>query len=317
MTGKTLKNSKSIGILLAAAGVILFSSKAVWVKIAYNYEVDPLHLLFIRMAFALPVYLVIAIAYSWRKEDRNKLTRKQIGALILLGFGGYYLSSFLDFSGLQYITASLERLILFVYPTLVVLITAVVYHQRVPRRQIWAIIVTYLGIFLVFYEDAGLQEGPHKWLGPLLIFGCSFTYALYLVGSGQLIPKIGSVRFTSYVMIVSTAAVMLHTVIAGNMKGFHYSPDVYKLGVGLAVVATLLPSFMISEAIRRLGASSVAIIGSIGPVSTIILASVFLGERLNTLQWMGAAIVISGVVMVNIEKNKWSKVKNDVKKTAM
>lgn len=316
MTEKTLKDRKSIGVLLAAVGVILFSSKAIWVKKAYQFEADPLNLLFIRMVFALPVYIIIAVLSSWNKKENDRLTRKQIIALTLLGLGGYYLSSFLDFTGLRYITASLERLILFVYPTLVVLISAVVFRQQVPRRQIWAIAVTYLGILLVFYEDAGVQDSVHKWLGPLLIFGCSLTYASYLVGSGQLIPKIGSVRFTSYAMIVSTGAVMLHTVIAGNIKIFHYSYDVYEMGIGLAVIATILPSFMISEAIRRLGASSVAIIGSIGPVSTIILASIFLGERLNTLQWLGAVIVISGVVMVNIEKNKKAISGNKTKRMA-
>jgi drug/metabolite transporter (DMT)-like permease len=314
MIEKTQQTRKSIAVLLAAAGVILFSSKAVWVKKAYQFDVDPLNLLFIRMAFALPVYIVIAIFSSRHKKGGDRLTRKQIFALVLLGFGGYYLSSFLDFTGLKYITASLERLILFVYPTLVVLISAMLYRQPVPRRQIWAIVVTYLGILLVFYEDAGVQDSVNKWLGPLLIFGCSLTYASYLVGSGQLIPKIGSVRFTSYAMIVSTCAVILHVLIAGNIKVFHYSSDVYEIGIGLAVIATLLPSFMISEAINRLGASSVAIIGSIGPVSTIILASIFLGERLNALQWLGAVIVIAGVVMVNIEKSRKVKVKSETKR---
>ena len=311
------KQDRNLGaVMLAAAGIILFSSKAILVKKAYIYTVDPLSLLLMRMLFVLPVYTFIAIVSSWGKKGKDRLSRKEILFLILLGLGGYYLSSLLDFAGLKHITASLERLILFIYPTLVVLITAFLYRKPIPHKQIWAIAITYFGIFLVFNQEAGLHNQAYKWLGPLMIFGCAVTYASYLVGSGQLIPRIGSVRFTSYVMLVSTSAVILHAWVAGHVHILHFPKEVYRISIGLSIIATLLPSFMISEAIRRLGASKVAIISSIGPISTIILASIFLGERLNAFQWLGAVIVISGVMLVNIEKGMNTREKKDQRKLA-
>lgn len=299
---------KKTAVLFAIAGIILFSSKAILVKKAYMYGIDTVSLLLLRMVFALPFYIIIAAITSWRHRKETQINLRQFIAIILLGLAGYYLASYLDFSGLNYISASLERLILFIYPTLVVLLTSVVYRNRIPRNQAIAILITYFGIFLVFFQDTDPDTHSNMAKGTVLILGSALTYACYLVGSGNLIPKLGSVRFTSYAMIISCLAVFIHFSVQEHVDIRSYPSGVYQLGIAMALICTILPSFLIAEAIRRLGASQVAIIGSIGPVSTIVLAWIFLGEKLGGFQWMGTIIVISGVMLIKRKKDEDTRV---------
>ncbi len=300
----TTKFYRLIAFGLAAIGVIFFSAKAIMVKMAYNYHIDTVSLLLIRMGISLPFYLLIASIESYRKR-KNKLQLKDYGMLVILGILGYYLASFFDFSGLNYVTASIERLILFVYPTLVVIISAVFLKKPVNLQQIIAVGITYLGVFVAFYKysvHAGVNTNIS--LGAVLIFGSALTYSVYLVGSGNIIPRIGSIRFTSYVMIISCLAVLLHYSIDKTANVFIYPKQVYWLGLGMAFVSTIIPSFMLSEAIRRIGATNVAIVGSIGPISTIIMASFFLNETITSFQLLGTFIVIIGVLTVALTKKK-------------
>jgi drug/metabolite transporter (DMT)-like permease len=298
------QNHRTGAILLATAGVVLFSVKAIFVKKAYGYHVDAVSLLLIRMVFALPVYVVIAVITHIKKGKNGFVAWKHFPGIIFFGLAGYYMASYLDFVGLQYISASLERLILFIYPTMVVVISAIIYKTKVSLQQTIGILITYFGVFLIFYQRSAMDSHSSVFLGSILIVGCALTYAIYLVGSGKLIPKIGSALYTSYAMIFACLGVIIHSYFKGNVTIFNHPPEVYRLGIGLSVISTILPSFLISEAIRRIGATKVAIIGSIGPISTIMLANIFLGERINAFQWLGAIVVISGVLLVNINREK-------------
>lgn len=291
-------STAGIGILMAILGVVLFSTKAVMVKLAYQYKVDHVTLLLFRMGFALPFYIFIAL---WKKPLHPKEIRiKDYVWIVFLGFVGYYLASLFDFMGLQYIKAGLERIILFIYPTIVVLLSWLFFRKMITKSQTLAIVLTYLGVVVTFWNEIQIQGESALW-GGFLIFLSAITYASYLVGSGWLIPKFGVLQFTSYAMIVSALCVGVHYGISGNFELTHYPWQVYALGLAMALFATLIPSFLVSAAIERLGASSFSIFGSLGPISTIVLAYFFLDERITGLQIFGMLIVIAGVSLVSVK----------------
>ncbi|MET2986359.1 DMT family transporter [Aureibaculum conchae] len=293
-----LKNS---AVFIAVLGIVLFSAKAIMVKLAYRYNVSSLHLLLFRMLFSLPFYVLIL--YFIKPSASYNVKKQDYIWLILFGFLGYYLASYFDFLGLQYIKAGLERIILFVYPTLVLIIGRIFLKEKISTKQIIAILITYFGVIVTFSGE--LQyNGDHVLLGGFLIFLSALTYASYLVGSGWLIPKFGVLRFTSYAMIVSSICVIIHYLIVDRTSIFGYAYQVYLLGFLMAVLSTLIPSFLVSLAIKKIGASNFSIIGSIGPISTIVLAYIFLDERLTLIQLLGAVIVIIGITLVTLNKSK-------------
>jgi len=269
------------------------------VKLAYQYEVDSVSLLLLRMVFALPLYVVVASL----KKPASPISRKEYLWLIAFGFIGYYVASYFDFQGLKFIKASLERLILFIYPTLVVLISYLVFRKRITRQQTLGIIITYVGVLVIFGTELQLNNQDNVLLGGFLIFLSAVTYASYLVGSGWLIPKFGSTVFTAYAMIVSCIAVILHYLLLSPTDLFNFSKEVYVLGFLMAVFATVIPSFLISFAIKQLGASDFSIFGSLGPVSTIGLAYIFLDERISTLQMVGAIVILFGIYIAEKKRN--------------
>lgn len=292
-----------LGSCLVFVGAVCFSGKAVIVKLAYAYEVDPVSLLALRMLFSLPFFIVIGL-FSNKDRNVNKITRHEWRSIILLGVLGYYLSSLFDFQGLRYVTASLERLILFIYPTLVVLIVAIVYKKKITKRQYIALAMTYLGILVAFVFDADLLEQPNLALGASLIFCSAITYAIYLIGSGKMIHKVGTIRFTSYAMICSALAILIHTYFVNGLAIWNYETEVYLLSLGMAIGATVIPSFMISGGIKLIGADNAAIIGSVGPVSTIVLAYIFLQEVITISHLIGTIFVLGGVLMITLTKER-------------
>lgn len=290
-----MNKSRVLGVILALLGVVLFSAKAVMVKLAYQYEVDAVSLLLLRMLFALPFYLVIA--FIKRPKDSQLMQPKVYLWIIGLGVVGYYLASLFDFLGLQYIKASLERIILFVYPTIVLVISRVFLKTQITGRQILATVLTYLGIVLAFALEFSLQtEG--LLIGGILIFLSAITYASYIAGSGWLIPKIGATVFTSYAMIVSCVCVLIHYVSMGDFDLINYPSEVYGLGLAMAILSTVIPSYLVSYSIKMIGAPSFAIVASFGPISTILLANYFLGESMHWGQWVGTVLVLVGVFFV-------------------
>lgn len=290
------------GVLLGILGIVLFSSKAVMVKLAYQYQVDALSILLLRMLFACPFYVVIAILY--RKKDTNlELVKKDYAWVFFFGFIGYYLASYFDFVGLTYIKASLERIILFLYPTIVVLLNRVVFKKVITLVQASAILLTYLGIIIAFWDEVVIS-GSNTYLGGFFIVLSAITYASYLVGSGWLIPKFGVIKFTAYAMIVSCFCVFVHYSIVSDANIFGHPWQVYVFGFLIAVFATVIPSFLVSESIKRIHSSNFAIIAGVGPISTIILAAIFLDEMLTLLQLFGAFVVIIGILIVSLKKSK-------------
>lgn len=289
------------GILIGILGIVMFSSKAVMVKLAYQYQVDALSLLLLRMLFSFPFYVVIAIIYS-RKESRSVITKNDYAWVLFFGVVGYYLSSYFDFLGLHYIKASLERIILFLYPTMVILLNRIFLKKPITSIQAFAIFLTYVGIFIAFFGEVVIS-GNDTYLGGFFILLCAITYAIYLVGSGWLIPKFGVVKFTAYAMIISCFCVFIHFGIFSKIDIFSLDREVYVLGFLIAIFATVIPSFLVSEAIHRISSSNFAIIAGFGPISTIILAGIFLNEVLTLLQLFGALIVIFGILLVSLKKN--------------
>ena len=296
MTELTKKNYLT-GFLITFIGAILFSTKAIFVKLAFtNTDVDAVSLLALRMFFSVPFYIGIALFYS-NKAGNVKFTTKEWIKIIFLGFIGYYLSSLFDFLGLQYISAGLERLILFLYPTFAILLNAAIFKKKINRIQQLALLLTYAGIAIAYFGELKLDSSnPHFFLGTFFIFLCALTFSVYLVGSGRLIPMVGATKFTAYTMTAAAVGVLTHYFVAGNTI-HHFSEPILSYGLMLAIIATVIPTFFISNGLKKIGSNNVAIISSIGPVSTILQAHFILGEKLIVAQVIGTALVIAGVLL--------------------
>jgi drug/metabolite transporter (DMT)-like permease len=295
-----------LGILLTLGGAILFSTKAIFVKLAFRHApIDALSLLTLRMAFALPVYAAVALLYKSASGGMGALTTKEKWLVAMYGLMGYYLSSLFDFIGLQYLSASIERLILFLYPTFTVLLNAVIYKEKISKQQIMALVLTYVGVALGCIGELKLDEmaGGQFLTGFIFLLLCALFFALYLVGAGRLTQKAGATSFTAYAMLAAGAGVLLHFVLRGR---YDLPLDGGMLGYGalLGIVATVVPSFMISRGIRIIGSNRAAIIASIGPVSTIAQAYFILGEPLSWLQIAGTLLVIVGILLISYKKTE-------------
>jgi len=288
------------GVVICLLGAICFSTKAIFVKLAYREtQVDAVSLLALRMIFALPFFLVSAWWSSARTEN-VPFTWKQWLAVAGIGCLGYYVSSLLDFLGLQYVTAGIERLILFVYPTLVLLMSAFILKVKIKPIQWLALVITYAGLMLAFWGEVRFDNQPQTfYLGVILIFICAVTYAMYIVASGQLIPAIGAAKFNSYAMSFAALAVVLHFLIVNDNSLFNLDKQVYLYSFLMAIIGTVIPSYLVAIGIKRVGSGNAAIIGSVGPVSTIIQASFFLQEPIHLLQLIGTAFILGGVLMIS------------------
>jgi len=292
------------GFLLTLLGAILFSTKAIIVKLAFGAtHTDALTLLTLRMVFALPFYVVVAFLVSGQKAN-VRMTRPQWGAVLVLGILGYYVSSLLDFMGLQYVSAGLERLILFLYPSFVVFINAVFFKQRITAIQKWALLLTYLGIAIAYVGELVIDTSNRGvYIGSLLVFLCAITYSMYIAGSGKLIPVVGANKFTAYAMLAATAGIFVHFALVGQGELVVASQALWGYGLGLAIFSTVLPSFLISQGLKRIGANNVAIISGIGPISTIAQAHFFLHEPIFGAQIGGTLLVVLGVLLLSWKRS--------------
>jgi len=294
------------GVLLAFVGAICFSTKAIFVKLAYrDTTVDAISLLALRMIFSLPFFIVSAYAFS-SKRTNVKFTIRQWISVAIIGCLGYYVSSLLDFLGLQYVTAGIERLILFVYPTLVMLMSSLVFKERIKPIQWTALVITYLGLFIAFFSEADFRsvQGENFIFGSALIFICAFTYAAYIVGSGRLVPLVGAAKFNSYAMSFASFGVLLHFYISSDLSLFHFTVAEYGYGILMAILSTVIPSYLVVAGIKRIGSDNAAIVGSIGPISTLILAYFFLEEPISIFQIIGTIMILFGVLLVSGQKRK-------------
>ena len=287
------------GLLLAALGAIAFSGKAIIVKLSYLYGVDAVTVIMYRMLFALPFFIAMGVWAERQAIARaNPLTRRDVIDIVGLGFVGYYLSSYLDFLGLQYITASLERLILYLNPTLVVLLGWVLYKQPIQPIRMLAMAVSYSGVLLVFGHELTLS-GPHVILGSGLILASAATYAIYLIFSGQMVRRIGSMRLVGWATSVACVCCIAQFVVLRPWSAAVVPVDVLWLALLNALACTVAPVLMVMMAIERIGAALTAQTGMIGPMATIALGVWVLGEPLNLWIGAGTLLVLGGVFIVS------------------
>lgn len=285
------------GFVLAAA--VGFSAKAVLIKLAYGYGVSAVTLLALRMVLSVPFFL--AAAWWLRRSAPETMSSRDWVTVLGLGLLGYYLAALLDFLGLEHVSAGLERLVLFLYPTLVVVITAVVFRRPIAGRELLALGLSYAGIALVFLRDVVIGQ-TEVMFGSALVFGSALAYAVYLVGSGEVVQRLGAMRFTAYAMTVACLASVVQFLVTQPVRALIQPVPVYAMALGMALLSTVMPAFMLSAGIRRIGARSAGLISAIGPVSTILLAAVYLGEPVTAAQLAGTALVIGGVLVVSLPR---------------
>ena len=288
-----------VGVALALIASVGFAGKPIVIKLSYAYGVDVMTLLALRMLFALPLFLAMAI---WAGRAPTSLSAREWGSVVGLGFIGYYVGSYLDLAGLQYISASLGRLILYLYPTVVLVLSALILGQRITRRHLASLALSYAGIALVFRSELALEAPTGRMLlGAALVFGSAVTYAVYLIAGTRMIRKLGSMRFTAYASLAATAFVLATFFGTHGASRLVVPPEVYGLTAVLAVFSTVLPLWLFAEALHRLGASQVSLIACIGPVATIALAHFLLAEPVTAVQLAGAALVLGGIFIISVK----------------
>jgi len=297
-----------VGVLFAAVAVLGFSIRPILIKQAYSYNADPVTLIALRMAFALP-FFVLPLFWPWRGSSMTGAARtlrqpplgaRDLAAIALLGCISYYVSSFLDFAGLQYVSAGIGRLLLFLYPTVVVLLSALFLGKRVERREIAALAVSYAGVALVLSSAFGTNVDLPR--GAALVFTGAVLYAVYLVGGSRLVWRAGSVRFTCYAMIAASFCCILQFLLLRPLSALDLPVAVFIIAAVIAVVSTVVPVFLTTEALRRIGANEVAIIGALGPASVVFLGYLGFDEPMTLLQLGGTALVLAGVLLVSLRR---------------
>ena len=296
---QTASKNIATGVLLALAGSIAFSGKAIIVKLGYRYGVDAVTLLMLRMLLALPFFLALS---WWASRGKVALSRNQWLQVIFLGFTGYYLASFLDFAGLQYISASLERLILYLNPTIVLLLGWLLWGKKITRRQLGAFALSYAGVLLVFGHEVKL-DGLNAGLGTALVFASAVSYAVYLSYSGELVQKLGSLRLAGLATSVACGFCIAQFVVLKPLAAVAVPTPVLWLSLLNATACTVAPVLMVMMAIERLGSARTAQIGMIGPMSTILMGVWILDEPMNLWIIAGTILVLGGVYLVSRSKS--------------
>jgi drug/metabolite transporter (DMT)-like permease len=294
--------SNFIGVFFVFLGAIAFSSKSVVGKLAFGSGIDPVTLLTLRMLSALPFYLIILFSSFRKTKDSINFKSKDLIMTALTGLIGYYISSILDFYGLALISASLERLVLFVYPTIVVVLSAIFLKKKINGKGYIALILTYLGVAIAYLGDVS-SNSQNTILGVIYVLGAALTYAIFLMMSGEIIPRMGVRLFTSIYMLSACVGILIHYSIDSSTKILTtLSNEVIYYGIYLGIFATVVPSLLVSEGVRRIGSSRSAIVASIGPIATLFLSNLLLGEELGITEFVGVVFVLSGVFLVAKEE---------------
>lgn len=288
---------KATGLVFAIAGAVAFSGKAIIVKLAYRYGVDAVTLLMYRMLLALPLFLGMA---WWSGRGKPPLSARDWLGIAGLGFTGYYLASFLDFAGLAYITASLERLILYLNPTLVMLLGWLLYGKKVRLKHVLAMAISYAGVLVVFGHEVTL-EGSNVALGALLVFASAVSYAIYLVYSGQLVQRLGSLRLVGLATSVACVLCIGQFLFVRPIEAAHVAPQVIWLSLLNATACTAVPVVLVMIGVRRIGAAAAAQAGMIGPLSTITMGVLLLGEAFTPWTLAGTVLVLAGIWLFSRE----------------
>jgi drug/metabolite transporter (DMT)-like permease len=290
------------GIAFALTGVLAFSFRPILIKLAYHeHPISPTTLFFLRMVISLPFFLATA---WWLRGSGVRLTAREWLVVAGLGLLGYYLASFLDFLGLQYVGAGVGRLILFLYPTLVLVLSFAFLRRRPTRRQVTALFLTYAGVALVVSDQVGATpQGKLFLLGVLLVFASALFYAAYLVASSQIVQRVGSMRFTAYSMMAATIPALLQFFVLENPASLELPPRVWLYAALIGTFCTVLPVFLQAEALRRIGATEFALVGAVSPLSVAVMSALGLDEPFGWPQVAGAALVIGGVLLVSLKRS--------------
>jgi drug/metabolite transporter (DMT)-like permease len=283
------------------SGVVLFSAKSVFAKMAFEYRVDPISVLYMRMLFSFPLLLAIGFIYE-KTRKHTWVNWKDLLKVAAISVLGYYLSAVFNFEGLVYIDASLERLILFIYPTLVIFLSAVFLSKPITIKQIAAIAISYAGLLIAFSEKLGLNSGSGFYIGVSLILLSSVTYAVFLTVSDSLIQRVGSVRFSTTATLTMCICMMIHALIAGKASFTGYHHNVYLYCSLMAVLSTVIPVYLFNFSMSKLGATNLSVISSLGPIATLLLSALLLKEQITGIQLMGTSVVIIGISMIHWEK---------------
>lgn len=282
-----------IGLILIAS--LGFAIKGIFIKLAYaiGSEVNAVNLMAIRMFLSMPFFIGVAIYYS-RSSTPVAMQKTDVLRILYLGFIGYYLSSYLDFTGLNYISAGLERLILYLYPTFVVVLTMITVRRAPRKQELFALALSYIGIGLFFSLELSIQ-GPEVVTGTLAVLAAAISFAFFMVGSQKAIHRMGSARFTAYSMLVASAMIFIHYLFTHEGRLLDMPTDFFLYGLSLALFSTVFPAFMMNAGLKRIGASRTAVLTSIGPVLTLVLAWAVLGESIGPLQLAGTVLILSGI----------------------
>ncbi|HEU4352526.1 MAG TPA: DMT family transporter [Burkholderiales bacterium] len=285
--------------MFALVGVLAFSFRPILIKLSYGvHPVSPVTLLFLRMTLSLPFFLAIG---WWLRNQEPRLTRRDWLAVAGLGFIGYYGASFLDFIGLQWIGAGVGRLILYLFPTLVVLLSFLFLKKLPTIREVIALLVSYAGIALVVSSQVSVENRLFA-LGAAFVFASALCYAIYLVAGSQVVKRVGSMRFTAYSTVAATAPAVIQFFVTESPQSLQLPGAVWGYAIVLATVSTILPLFLQAEALSRIGANHFALIGAIGPVSVAVTSALGLDEPFTWVQALGGALVILGVLLVSLKK---------------
>ena len=297
------QHQRMMAFALAVVGAVLFSNKAILAKLMYREGADALDTITLRMVFAFPLFFALAVwvHFTDHEHANYRLTRSDIVNILVVGFVGYYLSSMLDFTGLQYISTGLERLLLFLTPSLVLIISRVFLHKHVDSKQWWAMGLAYLGIVFVFVHEVKFS-GSNVPLGSALVFGSALAYAIYLLITGELVKHLGTMRLVAYAMMISTACCVIQYALMrdwGHLRDLLAAhPVLWWYSILIALFSTFAPVLLTMFAVSRLGSPIVSQIGMMGPISMLGLGYVFLGEPITMTQLAGTALVLSGMTLV-------------------
>ena len=289
---------------IVACSSLFFCSKAIFVKLSYRYGLDAVTTLALRMAMAFPFFLVGGILASRGKHAvASPLTGKDWLRLAIVGFCGWYLSSVINFMGLEHISVGLERMILYTYPSLVVLGSVLFMRKPLRWTVVGAMLVSYAGILLAYHGETAAKAGGETWLGALLVFGSAVSYAIFVLLSGEMITRIGPIRFTSCVVGFSCLYVLIHFALTHPAGAILRLPhEAYVCGAVLAVAGTVIPSYLFGIGLKRAGSQAFAVIGMIGPLGTVGLAWLILGETVNLTQVLGLTLTLAGGLAVSLGK---------------
>jgi len=295
-----INRNQNIGILMALTSIVFFSGKAVLIKLAYDYDISTVELMTLRMGFALPFYLVIGY-FSWIKSpNRTNIDGRQYLGIGIVGISGYYTANYLDLQSLRYISVNLERMVLFTYPAFTLILTALLYQKPLVRKEVLALSVAYLGISVIMLHDSlTIVDTQSLITGGLYVLAAAFFFAIFLMGSQHYVRLVGSAAFTTIAMIAASVMILIHFLLNHQFADLIFPTRLYMIAIAMAVLSTVIPSYLMSIAIRRIGASTSSILGAAGPLTSAILAIIVLNEVFTLYHGLGMALVIIGITIIS------------------